>query len=336
MMKRHANLMAILAIALVPANLLAAGQSTEWALKMFDETEHNFGVVARGSDVQHRLKVTNIYEETVHIADVRTSCGCTAAKPSQSTLESLETAYIEIVMDTKKFTRQKDSSVIITIDAPQRAEVRIPISAYIRTDVVTDPGSVNFGTVDQGAGATREINVSYAGRADWKIVGVENLPEYMVAKLDEISRTSGGVNYKLAVTLSDETPVGAFRGQINLMTDDASNPRVPLLVEGDVKPDIVVSPEVVSLGMLTPGQQKTMNVVVRGKKPFKISKIECESDHNAFQVRLPQDEKTVHVVPLTISTPEGNGTLVEQFTITIDGRPEPVTFKALCKVVAGS
>ena len=143
-MKRHASLMAILAIALVPANLMAAGQSTEWALKMFEETEHNFGVVARGSDVQYRLKVTNIYEETVHIADVRTSCGCTAAKPSQSTLESLETAYIEIVMDTKKFTRQKDSSVIITFDAPQRAEVRIPISAYIRTDVVTDPGSVSF------------------------------------------------------------------------------------------------------------------------------------------------------------------------------------------------
>ncbi|MBR9803608.1 hypothetical protein GYB59_18795 [bacterium] len=51
---------------------------------------------------------------------------------------------------------------------------------------------------------------------------------------------------------------------------------------------------------------------------------------------MPQDEKAVHVVPLTISTPDGDGTLVEEFTITIDGRPDPITFKALGKVVSGS
>lgn len=336
MMKRHASLAVIAVLLLVPAPLFAAKQSSEWALKMFEETSHNFGVVAKGSDVSHRLKVTNIYEETVQIADVKTSCGCTAAKPSQTTLNSLETAYIEIVMDTKKFSRQKDSSLIITFSAPQYAEVRIPISAYIRTDVVMEPGSVNFGAVDQGTAATRTIEVSYAGRPDWKIVGIENLPETMKAELTETSRTAQGVNYSLKVHLDAKVSVGPFRGLINLVTDDANNPYVPLLVEGDVVPDIIVNPGVVSLGMLTPGQQKTMNVVVRGKKPFRIERVECESDLNAFQVRIPQDEKTVHVLPLTISTPDGSGTLVEEFTITIDGRDEPVTFKAICKVVSGT
>lgn len=335
-MKRHWGLTAVLATLLMQANLFAAGQSTEWAMKMFEETSHNFGVVARGSDVQHRIKVTNIYEETVHISSVKTSCGCTAAKPSQDTLQSLETAYIEIVMDTKKFTRQKDSSVIITFDAPQHAEVRIPISAYIRTDVVTEPGSVNFGTIDQGAGAVRTIDINYAGRPDWKVVGVENLPDYLTAETQEVSRNAQGVHYTLKVSLNSNTPVGSFRGLINLITDDASNPRVPLLVEGDVASDIVVNPGVVSLGVLSPGQQKTVNVVIRGKKPFKIGKVECETDLNAFQVQMPQDEKMVHVLPLTISTPEGAGTLVEQFTVTIDGREELVTFKAMCKVVTGS
>ncbi len=336
-MKRQlAGVAATVALLISGSALQAANQSTEWALKMFEEKSHDFGVVARGSDVRHRIKITNIYKETVHIADVRTSCGCTAAKPSRYTLKSLESAYVEIVMNTVKFTRKKDSSVIITFDSPQRAEVRIPISAYIRTDVVLTPGSVNFGSVDKGVGAERTISVAYAGRADWHLRGVENLPEYLKTEVAENTRVGGSVRYTLKVTLAKNAPVGPFRSQINLITDDTSNPRIPLLIEGEVVPDIVINPSVVSLGMMKPGQEKTVNVVIRGKRPFKISKVECDSDLHAFKVRMPEDSKVVHVLPLTISTPNGEGTLVEKFTVTIDGRDEPVTFKAFCKVVAGS
>jgi len=64
--------------------------------------------------------------------------------------------------------------------------------------------------------------------------------------------------------------------------------------------------------------------------------VECDSDLNAFKVQLPEDEKIVHVLPISILTPNGTGTIVEEFTLTIDGRDEPVTFKAFCKVVAGT
>ncbi|MCA8986698.1 MAG: DUF1573 domain-containing protein [Planctomycetaceae bacterium] len=336
MRKLLSKTIAAWAVLLCGAPLVCLAQNTEWAMKMFEESSHDFGVVAKGSAVQHRLKVTNIYNETVHIADVKTSCGCTAAKPSQNTLNSLESAYIEVVMDTVKFSRQKDSSIIVTFDSPQRAEIRIPISAYIRTDVVIEPGSVNFNKIDKGAGAERSIDISYAGRGDWNIRDVENLPSFMTANLTEVSRSTSGVSYKLQVVVADTAPVGPFRGQLNLITDDASNPRIPLLVEGEVISDIVVNNDLVSLGVLRPGQEKTVNVVIRGKQPFKIGKVECSSDLNAFQVRLPEDERNVQVLPLTILTPNGSGTIVEEFTVTIDGREEPIKFKAYCKVVSGS
>lgn len=336
MTKQRAGIVAILAILMMNTGAYATSQSTQWALKMFEETSHDFGVVARGSDVRHRIQIKNIYKETIHIADVKTSCGCTAAKPSKYTLKSLETAYIEIVMNTKKFTHKKESSITITFDAPQRAEVRIPIAAYIRTDVVIEPGSVNFTSVDKGAGAEQTISISYAGRADWHLRGVENLPSYLKAEVSEQSRTRKFVQYHLKITLDKQAAIGQFRNQISLVTDDSSSPRIPLLVEGEVVSDIVVNPGVVSFGVLAPGQEKTSNVVIRGKQPFKITKVECESDLHAFKVRMPEDTKSVHVIPLTISTPQGAGTLVETFTVTIDGRDEPIIFKAYCKVVAGS
>ena len=49
----------------------------EWAKKMFKVTSHDFGTVARGAKAEFAFEFENIYEEEVHIASVRSSCGCT-------------------------------------------------------------------------------------------------------------------------------------------------------------------------------------------------------------------------------------------------------------------
>jgi hypothetical protein len=105
----------------------AHAQDLTWAQKMFDKLSHDFGVVARGADVSYRFKVTNLYRDTVRISNVRSTCGCSAATPTKTTLASRESAYIEVTMDTRRFTRQKDSNLIVTFDAPLYAEVRIPV-----------------------------------------------------------------------------------------------------------------------------------------------------------------------------------------------------------------
>ena len=54
---------------------------------------------------------------------------------------------------------------------------------------------------------------------------------------------------------------------------------------------------------------------------------------NAVKVKLPQDEKAVHVLPLTFTAPAEASEIDELFTITIPGRAEPLTFRAKGKVV---
>src|SRR5262249_19645571 len=134
------NTVRMLVVGLAASFCGVRANAQEWARNMFEKQEHNFGVVARGSDARYRLKITNLYKETVHISNVTTTCGCTAAKPSADRLASRESAYIELTMDTKKFQHQKDSSVTVVFDQPQYAEVRIPVHAYIRSDVVLTPG----------------------------------------------------------------------------------------------------------------------------------------------------------------------------------------------------
>ena len=37
----------------------ASAQAADWAEKMFEKLNHDFGVVARGADARYRLKFTN-------------------------------------------------------------------------------------------------------------------------------------------------------------------------------------------------------------------------------------------------------------------------------------
>lgn len=308
----------------------ASAQELNWAQKLFGEQEHDFGVVARGADVRHRILVRNIYKEPITISDVKTTCGCTAASPSAKYLKTHEEAYIEVQMNTVKFMRQKDSNVDVTVtfDNVNFKTVRIPIHAYIRTDVVLTPGGANFGNVDLGAGSQRTINVAYAGRDDWQVREVRTNNEYVKAAVRETSRGGGKVNYELTVMVDEKAPEGVINEQITLVTDDANNPLVPVEVVGVVESDIVVTTPNVALGDMQVGVEKTVRVVVRGRKPFAIENIECDSERECFKVLLSQEEKTVHVLPITVVPPAESGNFKEAFTLHIVGRPQPVTFKA--------
>lgn len=315
-------------MALLVSTSPAWAQSGTWADQMFEEFSHDFGVVARGADAKHRLIITNKFRDDVHIANVATSCGCTAAKPSKDTLKSREKAYVEIVMDTKKFTLQKDSSVTITFDRPQHAEIRIPIHAFIRTDVVLTPGGAEFGAIPKGTDSERKIAVAYAGRDTWTIKNIVSKNDNIVAKAVQTARGGGRVNYDLVVTAKSGMPMGEFRELLTLVTDDPSNPYVPVLVEGKVENEYTITPALVDFGTLAPGAKKTMNVVVKGRKPFTIEKIESEKSREMFEVRLPVEAKPIHILPLTLKAPTTAGDMTEEFTVTLDGSSEPLTFRA--------
>ena len=307
----------------------------DWAPKMFDEQRHDFGTVATGAECWHRIKVTNPYKDDVQIAGVRTSCTCAMTKPPEKNrLASHESTFIEVGMDTQRFYRQKDSNLIVSLNTinpmnqPLFAEVTIPVSVYIRTDIVLNPGSVNFGPVDEGAGAEKKVEIAYAGREDWKINQVVTNNQHLTAKFVETARGGGRVLYDLLVALKPTAPAGNLRQPIYLVTNDANAPQVPVQVQARIEPDITVVPSTQLLGTMEPGTEKTVNFMIRGRAPFVIEKIEVDSDRKASKVTIPKDAKLYHTLPITITAPQDARPFTEQFTVTIAGRPQPVTFIA--------
>lgn len=305
----------------------ASISADDWARPMVETKSIDFGVIATGSEAKKLVRIKNIYNQTVHIAGVKTTCGCSAATPGKTTIEPGGTGTVEVRMNTHKFRQKKDSNLIIRFDQPRFAEIRIPITAYIRSDVVFDPGLVRFNNVDLGTESTSVVSIRYAGRSDWEIVHVRTDNPYLEAQLKPVQRNNGRVDYQLAVKLGSQAKSGRIRDLITLVTNDKSNPYVPLMVEGTVVPDITITPSLVKFRPVRAGGTVQQRIVVKGRKPFRIATIDCDGMSDCFDAAIPAEMKTVHVVPIHFSAPLDPGQFEDELIIRIAGRSAPLRLR---------
>lgn len=287
-----------------------------WAEKMFDATSRDFGAVARGSKVEHHFTITNLYKEDAHIASVRSSCGCTKPEIAKRTLKSHETADLVAKFNTRAFLGQHGATLTVTFDRPFYAEVQLHVSGYIRSDVVLSPAGAEFGSVDEGSRAARTISIRYAGRADWAITGVQSTNPFLTVETKETARGVGQVAYDMIVQLKEDAPVGYLKDQIWVLTNDRRASRFPIDVEGRVTSEITITPASLFLGIVEPGQAVTKNLVIRGKRPFRIVEIQC-GDH-CFQFKAADKVLPVHAVRVTFTAGEKPGKLACKIRIKTD------------------
>ena len=328
---------------LLPAQFLEAPQEEQWARDMIDRSQWaiNYKSVARGQDVVFRIHVSNLYKEEMQITALATSCGCISwdenrggALPAPIVIASGKDTYINLRLDTiRHHGEQKNKRAMITFMNTASGKggiATITAEGYIRADVVLQPGSVHFGSVEPNKGAEQHLAVNYAGRNDWKLLSANLNSPYFTAEVVEKLRGNGLVNYDLVVRLKDTAPVGNLRDQLVLVTDDVNNPQIPIQVDAKIEPDYVVNEA--NFGDLIPGKPKKIPVFVRytrnPPKPFRIEKFERTRQDTNIKVEKSADSKAFHQIMLTFTPPDEPGAYDEEFFLTVSGREDPITFKA--------
>ena len=100
-----------------------------WANKLFTTTGIDFGQCQRGEQLSHKFKMTNIYAVPLEITQVRSSCGCMTCRPSQETLKPGETGYLEVSVDTRRFSGAKTMSVYVTFGTQYISTATLTVTA---------------------------------------------------------------------------------------------------------------------------------------------------------------------------------------------------------------
>ncbi len=313
--QRHRLLSILLLLAVTWLAAPGSASAQPWVKEMFPENSHDFGTVPRGAKAEYRFKFTNRYEENVHVASVRSSCGCTIPRIESSDLITYQEGGIICEFNTRSFIGAKSAVVTVVFDRPFYGEMQLMVKGNIRSDIVTEPGEIQFGEVDRGAGKSTAVNITYAGTNRWEITDVRSANQNLSVKLEGPTRDSSGrVGYQMQVRLKESAPAGEFNDQIVIVTNDKNYNLVTVPVRGRIVPPLVM-PASVELGTIQPGSSKTNRIIVRGKEPFEIKKVECPDSRFVFVT--PTGSKKFHTIPFRFqSESEDAGAFKEKVTVT--------------------
>lgn len=309
------------------ATLLACTTSNaDWADKAFPKKSHDFGTVAVASKTEFVFPIVNTTGSEMHIREVRTSCGCTTPTLSSNYIPAGGQGSLTAKFNTSTFRGKKGATLTVVIDKPNYSEVLLKVNGYIRSDMVFHPGSVDFGSVNQGDSPSGSTKIFYAGRSDWQVVDVRANQSWLIPAFTQVDRGNGKATYELTVRIREDAPEGFFQDEVIVHTNDRSMPRVPLQVSGNVVTALTVSPQSIALGSVKQGQELTQRLVIKGREPFAIKSIACEG----WDVQFDNDdsEKKIHIVNLTLQPSTAQGAQRAPLVIMTSGE-DPKTAKAI-------
>ena len=287
----------------------ASVDAQTWGESLFRVKNHDFGRVAIGADAVYRFEIENVYEEDIRILGVHSSCGCTIPSVSTRRLKSEEKGEIVARYNTNgQHTREKSATLTVdletTVDGQTiRDTVLLTVTGYIRPDVVLTPGIVEFGSVREGQPVARTIQLDYAGRSDWALTKIERSNPYVHAKAEEVKRSGGEVAYQITVTLKKDAPVGYVKDVLRFRTNEKNGQNtaseIVLPIQGMVMAPIHAKPSPFMVGILSPGESVSKNIVVRSDTPFRI--MDVTTTDKRFRFTFSEEESSIQLVSVLFS-----------------------------------
>jgi hypothetical protein len=278
------------------APCMPSASAQNWAEKMFQETSHDFRIVGRGTKSEHHFEFTNKYQQEVHVASVRSSCGCTTPSITKDTLKTHDKSSILASFNTSSFIGQRSATITVVFDRPTYAEVVLKVTGFIRTDITFDPPEVNFGEFSAGQTREQDVTITHSGSNTWEITDVRSHCQHLQVRLEPAERTPGQVRYRMRVQMNETMPEGEIRERLTLISNDREFPTTEMLVSGRVRPTVSISPASISLGQTGAGETKEQRLVVRGEEAFEILDVQCADKR--FEFEVPGGEKNLHFVKL--------------------------------------
>jgi Protein of unknown function (DUF1573) len=303
--------------------VLAVGgvaRAQNWPDTLFSERSHDFGPVPRGGVVRHPFVLSNKLNVPITVLNLRVSCGCTSGTASASVVAPGQSAIIEAQMDTRNFVGRKSTTLFVSVMAGnQESEIGLGVSSLILSDVVLNPGVVDFGLVSRGQVPSQVIAIDRIGKPEWKVVKLTSACKAINATLQETRRQDGAVGYQLTVSLKPDAVAGVVRDEIRLITNDPETPSIPVPIGAQIRGELTATPASLALGNVSSSAGVQGKFVVKASKPFAIAKIEGTGD--GFSLKEGESaKKTLHVLTLTFNPAEAKvrGDLTRSFRITTD------------------
>ncbi len=235
-------------------------------------------------------------------------------------------------MDGRQFAGSKTVRVLVTVGPKYISTATLTVSANARGDVAFSPTDIDFGNLQRGQTPTRPIDVEYTGSlTDWRVIEiVKSSSAPFELKVEELPRPANGPprkGYRILATLKADPPIGSFKQEVILKTNDPAAGVLTFNIVGNVQAGLAVSPSPIVVKDLKVGESQTKKVFVRASRPFRVIAVDGQGD--GITVDIPNREDTTLVLTVSVA-PTKAGDIRRQLMIRtdLDGDAVPLIVEA--------
>jgi hypothetical protein len=246
----------------------------------FDATTHDFGDIPDTERVSHTFKFVNSGEESVTIASVNGSCGCTAGTLVKNEYAPGESGEITATFDPTN--RQGVQPKTLTVSLKDGRSFVLHLSSNVKPWVYLDNQKLQFMEMLKGTTATQGFTV--IGRApDFRVEGVDvSNPDVVTVEMDPVETVEidGEMLRRVNVRLTN-TPtktLGFTSTQLTIRTNDTHKPTLQAVASVQTVGELRPTPMTMYIRQNQPGVQFETEALLdnRLNKPFEITTIDVE------------------------------------------------------------
>ncbi len=298
----------------------------EGATIAFEMIEHDFGKVSDTESLEFDFAFKNEGTSILVVKDVKTSCGCTTTKLSQTEFAPGEGDDIHVKFKPKSGGKQSKYITVITND-PDNPQLKLKITADVIPVVGMQPRSLQFGTVERGNSETLTAKVTSQDpgfRIKNVVVNGQNLSANIKGEPRKIVPDDGENVYiagstvaqqaeqEIEIVLHDDAPTGRFYRQITVIALAAAEEgqvqkehTLTLQAHANIVGDIQTTPQFIRVPVLNQGDDFRKDVIVtrRSGQAFKILDVTI-ADSNMEGVEIstePYNAGGVHGYRISVS-----------------------------------
>jgi len=263
------------------------GEAVTPARITVEPTSLDFGSVAVGQAVQRTLSMRNGSTATLSVSAIRSNLAAFSVLGDTAFPLAPGASKTITVQFSPTTGGQQRANMVITCDDATSPTLSVALSgtAVAAPHIVTEPLSLDFGSVSLGQSVQRTLTVRNSGSAELAVSRLTSSePAFSIAG-DTTFRLAAGAARGITIVFK-LSAVGPKRGNLTINSNDSAQPTVTVAMSATGVPvsHIVVEPTSLDFGSTPLGQSAPRTLTVRNTGGSELSISGLASSEPAFSI----------------------------------------------------
>jgi hypothetical protein len=294
---------------------MCLGAIAEGAPKIqFEKTVYDFGKTSVVESVTGKFIFKNVGDAVLKVEQPQPTCGCTVATISPNSLNPGESGELPFTLNLGRYTAKLEKRITVRSNDPQTPETILTVKAEYTPLYEVTPTSLAPNLRLGGKDTNLIVTVR---RTDGKPVRLANVvasKPWITSQIEPSSNTNDSIA-KIRLHVAPDGPPRRFAEHIQIYTDDKTNmPASTVWVQGQLRGDLTLSPEVLYWNITDPEKAKaehpdamvTRRVTIRSTsgKDFEVKNPQSTIKGLQFEVVPKEPGKVYELVAKVNEVPE--------------------------------